>query len=430
MAVSGRLRAATGGAPLLPLVVLFAFNLVDEFDRVAFGVLSPELRDAFGLSDSGIVAVGSLAGVTALLAALPVGVLADRVRRVRLAGAGAVGWTAATVLTALAPTAGVLTAARMLGGIGRIVNEPVHASLLTDYYAPAHHPRVFALHRLANPLGVASALAVGLLAAVLDWRLVFLLLGVPTLLLLPVLLRLREPVRGESLAPAAAARAAALDTPTLTGACRQLCAVRTLRRLWLALPVLGVAILTLPQLITLFFEREYGYGTTGRGVVTALSGLGIVVGLGLGQRLASRALAEGRPERLATYDGLAVAGIGLGLVAMVLSPLGWLSAVANLATGIAVGAYQPCWFSLVALVSPPRVRAQAYAYAILLLGGGGLLAPGLAALGQDTGYRAALGVLAVVLLVGGAVTTTAARHVRADAAAAAGEEVMEPAAVS
>ena len=72
-----RLAAATGGLSAGPLLVLFALNLVDEFDRVAFGVLSPEIRDTFGLSDSGIVAVGSIAGVTSLLAALPIGVLAD-----------------------------------------------------------------------------------------------------------------------------------------------------------------------------------------------------------------------------------------------------------------------------------------------------------------------------------------------------------------
>ena len=86
---TSRLRAATGGAATMPLVVLFALNLVDEFDRVAFTVLSPEIRDAFGLSDSGIVGIASVAGLTALLAALPIGVLADRVRRVRLAGVGA-----------------------------------------------------------------------------------------------------------------------------------------------------------------------------------------------------------------------------------------------------------------------------------------------------------------------------------------------------
>ena len=58
-----RLAAITGGASATPLLILFAFNLVDEFDRIAFAVLSPEIRDEFDLSDRGIVAIGSIAGV-------------------------------------------------------------------------------------------------------------------------------------------------------------------------------------------------------------------------------------------------------------------------------------------------------------------------------------------------------------------------------
>ncbi len=420
------LLAATGGAPTLPLVVLFVFNLVDEFDRVAFGVLSPEIRDTFSLSDSGIVAIGSIAGVTSLIAALPIGVLADRLTRVRMAAVGAGIWGAFTVVTALSPVTWVLALARTVAGVGRIVNEPVHASLLTDYYAPVHHPKVFALHRLANPVGLASALVIGVLGALLDWRVVFAALCLPTFLLLPVLLRLREPARGESVDVHAARAAADAGAVSFGDARRQLFAVKTLRRVWLALPVLGIAILVLTQLTSLFFEREYGYGPTGRGVVTFLSGVGIVLGLGLGQRYASRALATGCPERLATSNGLAVVGVGLGVGGMVLSPSPYLSAVLNLVTGIAIGAYQPSYFSLVALVSPARIRAQAYAYSILFLGGGGLLAPTFASIGEHRGYRLSLGILAATIFAGGLVIMTATRSVRADAERATASLVGAP----
>jgi branched-chain amino acid transport system ATP-binding protein len=413
------LAGITGGAAVTPLVLLFAFNLVDEFDRVAFAVLTPEIRESFGLEDSGIVLIGSVAGVMALLAALPIGVMADRFQRVRLAGGGALVWAGMTVLTALSPATWVLVLARIGAGIGRVVNEPVHASLLSDYYQPKHHPKVFAVHRLANPIGLGSALLIGFLGAVVDWRLVFLLLCVPTVALLPTLLRLREPLRGESVDPEAAAQAAAAGQVPFTEARRQLFAVPTLRRLWIALPVLGIALLTGSQLVSLFFERVYGFGPTGRGVVIFLSGAGTVIGLALGQLLATRALQAGRPERLAIYDGLSIAGIGLGLAGMVISPWAPVSALCNLLAGIAIGAYQPNYFSLVALVSPARVRAQAYAWAILYLGGGGLFAPTLADLGENTGYRQAIAVLAGTLVAGGLVVLTAAKYVRRDAENAA-----------
>jgi ABC-type branched-subunit amino acid transport system ATPase component/predicted MFS family arabinose efflux permease len=413
--VRNRLLAITGGASATPLLILFAFNLVDEFDRVAFGVLSPEIRDEFGLSDSGIVLIGTMAGVTALLAALPIGVLADRFRRVRLAGIGAATWGGMTVLTALSPATWLLTLARMGAGIGRVVNEPVHSSLLTDYYKAEHHPKIFALHRLANPIGLGSALVVGILGSLFDWRFVFLAICVPTFLLLPALLRLREPTRGESVDKELAEKAAAAERIPFGEARRQLFAVRTLKRVWIAFPVLGLAVLTLSQLTSLFFERVYDYGPTGRGVVTFLSGAGIVIGLGLGQRLATTALRSKKIERLATYDGLAIVLIGLGLVGMVLSPFGWLSALFNLVAGIGIGAYQPCYFTLVGIVSPARIRSQAYAWAILYLGGGALFAPSLASIGENQGYRLALGILAATLIAGGLVVTTAAKSVRRDA---------------
>lgn len=201
----------------------------------------------------------------------------------------------------------------------------------------------------------------------------------------------------------------------LGAARRVLLAVPTLRRLWVGLPVLGVATLSLPQLITLMFEREYGYGPTGRGVVTFLSGVGTVVGLALGQRLATRALQAGRPERLATYDGVSIAAIGVALLGLVLSPYAELSAACYLLAGVAVGSYQPCYFSLVALVSPARARAQAYAWAILCLGVGALASPLLAGVGEARGYRLAIGVLALTLVVGGLTATTARHTVRRDA---------------
>lgn len=405
-----RRKVLIAGVWSSPLAVLFALNLVDELDRVAFAVLSPEIREAFGLTDSGIVGIGAAAGVTALLAALPMGVLADRVHRVRLAAGGAVAWSACAVLTALAPAVWVLVLARAGAGIGRIVNEPVHASLLTDTYPPHAHPRVFALHRLATPLGLASALLIGALGAAVGWRAAFVLLALPTLLVLPLLLRLREPPRGRGTVAVAA--------PTLgvLAARRRLAEVRTLRRLWLPLPVLGVAVITLPQLVSLFFERVYEYGPTGRGVVAFLAGAGTVVGLALGDRLGTRALAQGRPGRLATINGMSVAAVGASLGLMVLSPWPALSALCYLVSGIGVGAYQPCFFTLTCLVAPSMLRGQALAYSIVLLGVGGLLSPLLAVLGSAAGYRVSLGALAVSLLVGGALLCRAAPAVDADAA--------------
>ena len=98
-----RLATITGGASAVPLAVLFGLNFVDEFDRAAFAALIPEIRDAFNLSDTGIQTLGAITGVFTLIAALPMGVLADRFNRVRLSIAAAVLWGVTSVLTGVVP---------------------------------------------------------------------------------------------------------------------------------------------------------------------------------------------------------------------------------------------------------------------------------------------------------------------------------------
>jgi len=60
-----RLSRITDGAPVLPLVILFGLNAVDELDRAAFNILIPEIRDHFNVGLDGILA---LLGVVTLLA--------------------------------------------------------------------------------------------------------------------------------------------------------------------------------------------------------------------------------------------------------------------------------------------------------------------------------------------------------------------------
>ena len=415
-----RLERITGGASVLPLLVLFGLNIVDELDRVAFGVLTPEIRDTFKLSDDGIVAVGSLAAVTALLAALPIGFTADRVRRVRLSAVAALAWGSMTILTGVAPIIAVLVVARMGAATGRIVNEPVHASLLSDYYKPATHPRVFAFHRMANPIGLGSAIVIGALGALWDWRVVFVLLAFPTFALVTLLAKLREPVRGESVDADAASEAATIEPIPFAEARRQLFAVRTLRRLWAGIFLLGIGALTLTQIVVLFFEKEYGFGPRGRGLVAFATGAGTMIGLLIGQRVAVEALRAGKTPQLARYTGLSFVLIGGGLLAMAISPWAPLSLAFNLVAGIGIGAYQPNYFPLVGLVSPPRVRSQGFAWAILYLGLGGLLSPIIASIGDsEAGYRVAVSLLSGLLVAGGALAYSAYRFVARDAAQAA-----------
>src|SRR5688500_20164316 len=90
--IRGRLATLGGGAPLGPLVMLFALNAVDELDRSAFSLLLPEVRDHFGLSYSGVASLSAAVIPAGLLCALPIARIADRRRRKPVAIAGAISW--------------------------------------------------------------------------------------------------------------------------------------------------------------------------------------------------------------------------------------------------------------------------------------------------------------------------------------------------
>ena len=68
----------SGGAALFPIIVLFGLNAVDELDRAAFGVLVPDIRDSFHLSDQGILTLIALTLLGGLLLEIPLAYYADR----------------------------------------------------------------------------------------------------------------------------------------------------------------------------------------------------------------------------------------------------------------------------------------------------------------------------------------------------------------
>ena len=142
------------GLPFFPLGLLFVLNAIDEFDRAAFAVLAPEIRDAFGLSNTGFGVIVGLYTVLILVAGVPIGFIGDRLKRTRLVWIFALVWGSMTIATGLSTVLWMLVLARIGSGSGRVANEAIHASLLTDYYPQRMQGRIFGIHRAANPVGL------------------------------------------------------------------------------------------------------------------------------------------------------------------------------------------------------------------------------------------------------------------------------------
>jgi ABC-type branched-subunit amino acid transport system ATPase component/predicted MFS family arabinose efflux permease len=411
------LAGITLGVSALPLVLLFVLNFVDEFDRVAFAALAPEIRDAFHLTDAGLSSLRAVAGVLTLFAALPLGILADRTKRVRISVIAGFLWGICAMLTGVVGAVFLLFLVRFGSGLGRIINEVVHPSLLGDYYPQESHPKVFGAHRLANAVAPVAGPVAGYIGATYSWQAAFFVLAVPTAIVLVFATRLREPARGESI-DAELAAAQADDKPVpFAEARRQLFAVPTLRRLWIGAFFFGLGTFQLDTLLSLYFERVYNFDPKGRGWVQFLGGAGLVVGLAIGARLAARASAAGDIRRLPIIIGGAFTPFAAGMVLLAVSPAPIVALFGAFLVSAGVGAYQPAYFTVVGAVAPPRVRSQSYAWAILIYGAGGLAYVLFFSLfgGEEGNYRGLTFALALITAAAGFIGASASRSVKRDA---------------
>src|SRR4051812_29292809 len=190
-AILAEVRDAAGPVGLLPLLILLGVSAAERFDASAYGVLGPEIRHGFGLDNSQYQAIAGLAAIVPLLLAVPIGVYADRTNRVRLARWGALVWGVTCIGTGLAPAIGLFVLFRIAGGSGQTVNQPVHPSLLSDYYPPAALAPVFSFYLLAPAaIGVLSGPLAGGVSGIFGWRLAFILLALPTFALVALMGRL------------------------------------------------------------------------------------------------------------------------------------------------------------------------------------------------------------------------------------------------
>jgi MFS family permease len=405
--LGARIAAIGGGASIVPLLVLFGLNAVDELDRTAFGVLLPEIRDHFDLSLSGVTALSAAVIPAGLLFALPVARLADRSRRVPIAVTGAAAWGVFSILTGLAPTLLLLGVTRVGAGLGRAVNSPVHASLLSDYYPLRSRAKVISAHRAANTIGAfCGPLIAGFVAQAVGWRLPFVILSVPTFALVIIaLLTLREPSRTGS-------RFIEGRVP-LREALRSIWGIRTLRRLLFAFPFFAFVAIGLSPLFALYYSDVFGVRPAMRGVIQAFDAPFIVLGLVVGSTLIDRGIV-GDPGRAVRGFGLAASTIGIFILGAAWAPTLWVGVVCAYAIQVLATVLIAGGVAIVSLVSPPESRASAFAFFEIVSLLGVLALPLVGIVGDRVGIRTGMAILAPVLLLGTVFVVSAGRFAKED----------------
>jgi MFS family permease len=197
---------------LFILVIVYIINFVD---RQILTVLAEEIKADLGISDARIgFLYGTAFAVFYALFGIPLARLADVWIRTRLIAIGLAFWSIMTVLSGTARSFEPLAACRFGVGIGEASASPAANSLISDYF-PAKM-RATAISIYCSAICIGSGIGIFLGGAIVDgwaamfpdpatapfglkgWHVAFFVVGLPGLLMVPIVARLREPQRGQS----------------------------------------------------------------------------------------------------------------------------------------------------------------------------------------------------------------------------------------
>ena len=196
-AARSRLSIILGGPTRTRIVAVLAGVLaLSSADAATVGASAIELRQHLHIDNTDIgllVAVSSLVGA---IAAVPFGVLADRVRRTWTLSATVVLWGVTMLWSATAGSFGKLLLARLALGLVTAAAGPIVASLVGDYFPSRERGRIYSFILTGELVGAGAGFAITGDIAALSWRAAFVILAIPAFVLAYLVFRLPEPERG------------------------------------------------------------------------------------------------------------------------------------------------------------------------------------------------------------------------------------------
>lgn len=195
-------------------LVLASIALFTTMDVQIVGLLIEPIKHDLGLTD---VQLGLAHATTFYVAygllATPMGMLVDRLVRVRMLIAAMILWCSGLALTGMAHDFRTLAVAKAILGVANAITFPAAMSLMADHFAPSKRAFATMSYSMGQTLGQVCALLIGglgysslvkaitanpdALHGLAPWRVVPLLFAMLGLLLIPLLCAMREPARME-----------------------------------------------------------------------------------------------------------------------------------------------------------------------------------------------------------------------------------------
>jgi MFS family permease len=357
------------------VAVLLAAYTLSFIDRMILSLLVGPIRADLGISDTQMSLLRGCAFASFYtVLGVQLGWVADPGSRLCLMTAGVAAWSLMTAACALTRNYAGLFLARIGVGVGEAALSPAAYSLLGDYFPREKLGRAMAVYSIGVPLGSGIALVAGslivrfvtegppvaapLLGALEPWRLTFVWVGLPGLLVAALIaLTVREPKRR-----AAGGHATNLEFIAFLASRRAALGAHFAGMSLVALVMYG-AMAWIPQ----FLHRTYGMPVPVAGlwfgVATAAGG---ACGLLLGGWLADRLYRRGYKDahlRVIRLNAIVLLPLFVG---MALAPTAGI-ALALMAAGMLLGTIHGGVAGAgLQVVTPPRLRARTVALYFLV----------------------------------------------------------------
>ncbi len=200
------------------LVLAYTFNFID---RTIIATIGQAIKVDLKLTDTELGLLGGLAfALLYTTLGIPIARLAERHSRINIITIAIIIWSGFTALCGTATSFLQLLLFRVGVGVGEAGLSPPAHSLISDYFEPKKRASALSIYSFGIPLGTMfGAVAGGWIAQNLDWRMAFMLVGLPGIIV-AILLKIfvKEPPRGYS--DAMMAQAAADEAADLAGLAR------------------------------------------------------------------------------------------------------------------------------------------------------------------------------------------------------------------
>lgn len=418
---------AKGGA--YTFIVLMILNSLDELESAALTVLGPDIGDSLGISDGAMVFITVVSTAFFVVGAVPLGYLADRMKRAPIVGVCSLIFSFMVLLSGFAVNAFMLFWARFGTGISKANTVPVHNSLLADTYPVSVRGRIGgSIAMVGRVVAALSPLMVGGIAYAAGgveeegWRWAFYLLGIPVAIAAFAAFKIKEPPRGQwekKDVLADGVEAIEDDVPvSMEAGFARIWQIRTMKSVVIAFSALGFILFPRESLSNFFLEEEFGLDALGRGLVAFSTGICLALVLPFAGKYFDRLYKRDPAKALALVGYLILPGAVMVPIQFNM-PNAVLFTIAGIPTTVAAGAAFAMVGPLLQQIVPYRLRGVGTAVGtlyIFLIGalGGALVS---ALLVGSFGERTAVIVLSVPsTLIGGTILINSSRYIRGDIA--------------